>query len=77
MRLQGASGPRRAHHCSRWSGTQGQFFDTELLVLAERRGLRIHEVAVDWIDDADSRVDIVSTAVDRSAGGARLLWAAP
>jgi glycosyltransferase involved in cell wall biosynthesis len=34
------------------------FFDTELLVLAERSGLRIHEVPVDWIDDPDSRVHI-------------------
>jgi glycosyltransferase involved in cell wall biosynthesis len=41
----------------------GWFFDTELLVLAERSGLRIHEVPVDWIDDPDSRVDIVATAV--------------
>ena len=40
----------------------GWFFDTELLVLAERAGLRIHEVPVDWVDDPDSRVDIVSTA---------------
>ncbi|HET6257110.1 MAG TPA: glycosyltransferase [Pseudonocardia sp.] len=41
----------------------GWFFDTELLVLAERSGLRIHEVPVDWVDDPDSRVDIVATAL--------------
>lgn len=38
------------------------FFDTELLVLAERQGLRIHEVAVDWMEDPDSRVRIAATA---------------
>jgi len=41
----------------------GWFFDTELLVLAQRTGLRIHEVPVDWVDDPDSRADIVSTAL--------------
>jgi putative flippase GtrA len=40
----------------------GWFFDTELLILAERSGMRIHEVPVDWVDDPDSRVDILSTA---------------
>jgi putative flippase GtrA len=48
------------------------FFDTELLVLAERSGLRIHEVPVDWIDDPDSRVDIVQTALADLRGVARL-----
>jgi putative flippase GtrA len=51
----------------------GWFFDTELLVLAERTGLRIHEVPVDWVDDADSRVDIVATATADLKGIARLL----
>jgi putative flippase GtrA len=50
----------------------GWFFDTELLVLAERAGLRIAEVPVDWIDDPDSRVDIVATAVADLRGVARL-----
>jgi putative flippase GtrA len=51
---------------------EGWFFDTELLVLAERVGLRIHEVPVDWVDDPDSRVDIVSTAVEDLRGVARV-----
>ncbi len=48
------------------------FFDTELLVLAERAGLRIHEVPVDWVDDPDSRVDIARTALADVRGIARL-----
>jgi glycosyltransferase involved in cell wall biosynthesis len=55
---------------------QGWFFDTELLIAAQRRGMRIHEVAVDWVDDPDSRVDIVSTALGDLRGVARLLWQA-
>jgi glycosyltransferase involved in cell wall biosynthesis len=50
------------------------FFDTELLVLAQRRGLRIHEVPVDWVEDGDSRVDIVPTALADLRGVLRLLW---
>ncbi|MEU6174801.1 bifunctional glycosyltransferase family 2/GtrA family protein [Streptantibioticus parmotrematis] len=46
----------------------GWFFDTELLVLAERACLRIHEVPVDWVDDPDSSVDIVRTATDDLKG---------
>ena len=53
----------------------GWFFDTEMLVLAQRRGLRIHEVPVDWVDDPDSRVNIVQTAVTDLKGVARLLVA--
>ena len=48
------------------------FFDTELLLLAERNGLRIHEVPVDWVDDPDSRVDVLHTALDDLRGMARV-----
>ena len=51
------------------------FFDTELLVLAEHAGLRVHEVPVDWIDDPDSRVNVYATAVADLRGIARLGWA--
>jgi putative flippase GtrA len=51
------------------------FFDTELLLLAERNGLRIHEVPVDWVEDPDSRVDIRRTALADLRGVARLLAA--
>jgi glycosyltransferase involved in cell wall biosynthesis len=62
---------------------QAWFFDTELLVLAERAGLRVHEVPVDWVDDPDSRVAIGSTALADLRGVWRLLrsrsrfWLAP
>jgi len=52
---------------------EGWFFDTELLVLAERSGLRIHEVPVDWVDDPDSRVAIVPTAIADLKGVWRML----
>jgi glycosyltransferase involved in cell wall biosynthesis len=48
------------------------FFDTELLLAAQRGGLRIHEVPVDWVEDADSRVDVVRTALDDLRGMARV-----
>ncbi|MFE6735429.1 glycosyltransferase [Microbacterium sp. NPDC057650] len=48
------------------------FFDTELLILAERAGLRIHEVPVDWIDDPQSSVDVIATATEDLKGMARV-----
>jgi len=56
---------------------QAWFFDTELLIAAQRRGMRIYEVPVDWVDDPDSRVDIVSTAVADLRGVVRLALASP
>jgi glycosyltransferase involved in cell wall biosynthesis/putative flippase GtrA len=50
----------------------GWFFDTELLLLAEHNGLRVHEVPVDWVEDVDSRVQILSTAMADVRGLARV-----
>ena len=44
------------------------FFDTELLIKTERTGVPIHEQPVTWIEDTDSRVKIVKTAVDDLKG---------
>jgi putative flippase GtrA len=49
------------------------FFDTEVLVTAQRLGLRIHEVPVDWIDDTDSRVEVALTAWKDLRGVWRML----
>ena len=48
------------------------FFDTELLILAQRAGLRVHEVPVDWTDDPDSRVAILRTSIEDLRGVVRL-----
>jgi glycosyltransferase involved in cell wall biosynthesis len=50
----------------------GWFFDTELLVLAQRNGFRIAEVPVTWVERRDSTVDIVRTALADLRGIARL-----
>ena len=50
----------------------GWFFDTELLLLAEKNGYRIDEIPVRWTDDPDSRVRIVRTAWDDFRGLLRL-----
>lgn len=50
----------------------GWFFDTELLILAERSGLRIHEIPVDWVDDPHSSVEIVRTAREDLKGMLRV-----
>ena len=50
----------------------GWFFDSELLILAEKNGYRVKEVPVTWTDDPDSRVKIVSTAYRDFKGLLRL-----
>jgi hypothetical protein len=59
-----------ARHLLPLVSDNGWFFDTELLMVAEYNGLRIHEVPVDWVDDPDSRVDVFATAFDDLKG----LW---
>jgi glycosyltransferase involved in cell wall biosynthesis len=51
---------------------QAWFFDTELLYLAQRRKLAIHEVPVRWVEDLDSRVEILATAREDLRGIIRL-----
>lgn len=56
---------------------QSWFFDTELLVLAEKQGYRIKDIPVVWNEDDDSRVKILRTAWDDIKGVFRLrmqLW---
>ena len=53
---------------------QGWFFDTELLVLAEKQGYRIKDIPVTWIEDDDSRVKIIPTALEDIRGVLRLRW---
>ncbi|MFQ5886898.1 MAG: dolichyl-phosphate beta-glucosyltransferase [Anaerolineae bacterium] len=47
---------------------QGWFFDTELLLRAEQKGYKIFEVPVEWIEDLDSRVNVLQTALDDVKG---------
>src|ERR1700719_2645540 len=56
---------------------QAWFFDTEMLVLAEKQGYRIKDVPVEWIEDDDSRVKIIQTGWEDIKGVFRLrrqLW---
>lgn len=46
------------------------FFDTELLILAEKKGYRIKQIPVHWVDDPDTRVKVVGTAMEDLRG----LW---
>lgn len=53
------------------------FFDTELLVMAEKSGHRIGEVPVEWIEDLDTRVKLVRTIYDDMTGIFRMVGSLP
>ena len=61
-----------AHHLLPAVRDQGWFFDTELLVVAQRDGYRIHEVPVEWVEDPDSRVNIPRTVLTDLRGVLRM-----
>ncbi len=48
------------------------FFDTELLILAQRQGLRIRELPVRWVEDRDSKVNVLKTAAEDIRGLLRM-----
>jgi glycosyltransferase involved in cell wall biosynthesis len=48
------------------------FFDTELLILAEKLGYRVKDIAVAWVEDLDTRVKIGSTVAEDLRGLLRL-----
>ncbi len=48
------------------------FFDTELLLLAEKGGYRVREVPVHWLEDTDSRVDVAKTVAEDLRGLLRM-----
>ena len=51
---------------------QEWFFDTELLIISEKAGIPIKEIPVKWTDDPDSRVKVVSTAMEDVKGLLRM-----
>ncbi len=51
---------------------QGWFFDTELLILAHKKGYRVKEIPVTWVEDPDSKVSITKTALEELKGLLRM-----
>jgi glycosyltransferase involved in cell wall biosynthesis len=48
------------------------FFDTEMLILAEKAGYRIKEIPVRWLEDPDTRVNVPKTVWEDIRGLMRL-----
>jgi len=48
------------------------FWDTELLILAEKMGYRIKDVPVRWVEDTDTRVNIWATIMEDVRGLLRM-----
>ncbi|MFL2745725.1 MAG: glycosyltransferase [Dehalococcoidia bacterium] len=53
----------------------GWFFDTELLLLAEKEKFKIKEIPVNWTDDRDSKVNVIKTIIEDIKGLIRMrIW---
>lgn len=48
------------------------FFDTELLILASRKGYKIKEIPVIWVEDPGSKVKVIKTASEDIKGLLRM-----
>ena len=48
------------------------FFDTEMLILAEKAGYRVKDVPVAWVEDVDTRVNVPKTISEDLLGLARM-----
>ena len=51
---------------------QEWFFDTELLILAEKGGYRVKDIPVRWVEDPDTRVKLMKTILEDLRGLLRL-----
>ena len=48
------------------------FFDTELLLLADKGGYRVKDIPIRWIEDTDTRVNVLKTILEDLAGLLRM-----
>jgi glycosyltransferase involved in cell wall biosynthesis len=53
------------------------FFDTELLILAEKMGYQVKDIPVEWVEDTDTRVKIGATVMEDVRGLLRLRTGRP
>jgi len=56
---------------------QKWFFDSELLIIAEKKGYRIKEIPVEWIEDPGTTVNITNTVIEDIKGLMRLRFHFP
>ncbi|MGB2695341.1 MAG: dolichyl-phosphate beta-glucosyltransferase [Dehalococcoidia bacterium] len=63
---------RAAHELIPRIENEEWFFDTELLLLAEKGGYRVKDIPIKWIEDPDTRVNVLKTVLEDLRGLARM-----